>query len=302
MFSNGNSGLNKKRILIAGCGDIGLGLAAELASEFVCYGLRRSPVTSHDSIQWIQADLTQATALQVLATLSFDTVVYLPTPQKRNVEAYEDIFINGFNALWQNLVLPPARLIFVSSTAVYGDHDGAWIDESTASAPTDFNGEVLLEAEANVRKLGAEACAQVCVVRFGGIYGPGRTRLIEQVLANQVSTGSNLFTNRIHALDAARVLAALVRNKTAPALIVNGVDNHPTPKNEVLEFIATELQLSLTLDIATQYAERAPNRRIRGRVLDEMGFVWVYPDFRAGYAALIHTPISKFNLPNKSSL
>ncbi|HSK40645.1 MAG TPA: hypothetical protein VK943_12840, partial [Arenibaculum sp.] len=135
-------------------------------------------------------------------------------------------------------------VLFVSSTAVYGDAGGDWIDERTTPAPGGFSGRTIREAEDLLAsRLGGTGITPV-VLRLGGIYGPGRTRLIDQVRGGSaVIPAESRFTNRIHRDDAAAAIVHLCTMESVPAPVYVGVDNEPAELGEVLSFLAAELGL-----------------------------------------------------------
>src|SRR5699024_413879 len=150
-------------------------------------------------------------------------VVYLPTPGERTETAYRAVFVNGLKYLLTALDgATLQRLLFVSSTAVYGDHAGAWVDETTPPDPPGFNGAVLLEAE---RRLAAQGLPAT-VLRLAGLYGPGRTRLFEGLRAGavRVPRGEPFWSHRIHVDDAARAIGHLLSMEHPEPLYLSGDD------------------------------------------------------------------------------
>ena len=168
--------------LVAGCGDVGGRLAAVLAERGeTVYGLRRSGGPLPAGVRPLRVDLT-APSLPALPR-EITRLVYLPAPIARDEATYRALFVGGFVELVA--ALPRLeRVLFVSSSAVYGDHGGDWVDENTPCVPLAFNGCVLLEAEAAVAALDVPAT----VVRFSGLYGPGRLHLIERVASGRART------------------------------------------------------------------------------------------------------------------
>ena len=173
----------------------------------------------------------------------------------------------------------PARFVFVSSTGLYGDTGGEWVDEATPPEPDGFSGRRLLEGERllvdRAAALGSRSRdrprprpfrpgARPVVVRFGGIYGPGRTRLIDQVRAGEARSldGPPTWTNRIHRDDCAGVLAHLLGLPSAETVYV-GVDTEPATRCEVLRWIARRLGVAepprVPADEAAQGAGAAPS-------------------------------------------
>ena len=109
-------------------------------------------------------------------------MVYAAAADRSTEEAYRLAYVDGVRNLLAAPALqrsPPRRFFFVSSTAVYAQDDGEWIDESSPAGPTHFRARLLLAGESLVRESASAATATRCCV--SGIYGPGRTRLIERV-------------------------------------------------------------------------------------------------------------------------
>ena len=132
----------------------------------------------------------------------------------------------------------------MSSTAVYGDAGGGWIDERTTPEPGGFSGRIIREAEELLHSRLRGTGITPVVLRLGGIYGPGRTRLIDQVRGGTaVIPAASRFTNRIHRDDAAAAIVHLCTMGTVPAPVYLGVDNEPAELGDVLGFLAAELGL-----------------------------------------------------------
>ncbi len=266
-----------KRLLIAGCGDIGIRLAESLpADEWQVSGLRRRVEKLPTRIQPQPANLADPTTLQSIDR-HWDAVVYQATPDKRSPEAYRLAYVTGL----QNLLarVQADRLLLASSTAVYGQDDGQWVDEDSPTEPAKFNGQILLESEAEAMAAGA------VVVRFSGIYGPGRDYLLRQVRSGQASCREQpaQWTNRIHADDCAGVLAHLL-NLPSPQALYCASDNCPSPRCEVLDWLAVKMggNPPARLSEAGGQGKRIANRRLRAS-----GYDFRYPDFRHGYGAML---------------
>ena len=138
------------RILIAGCGDIASALGVELAiAGYEIWGLRRDPAGLPAAIRPLRADLTRPATLVGLPR-AIDVVVYTAAPDESTDRAYRATYVEGLCALLQALVAQrqgPPRIVFTSSTAVYGQTDGSWVDEASPTEPGDFRGRRLLQAE-----------------------------------------------------------------------------------------------------------------------------------------------------------
>jgi len=282
------------RILIAGCGYVGSRLAGALAADgHRVTALRRSEAPVPEGVQRLRADLLDPEALDGLpAALGGgpDAVVYTAGPDRPEREAYRRAYVEGLDGLIRALEragCAPRRLLFTTSTAVYGQSDGEWVDETSPTRPTRWTGEVLLEAEA--RALAAPWPATV--VRLGGIYGPGRTGLLERVRSGRAvcRPGPPHYTNRIHRDDAAGALRHLLSLDRAAGVVL-GVDGHPGEECEVLRFLARELGAPpprRAADDEDLPPRRAGSKRCSNARLRSSGYRFEYPSYREGYADVI---------------
>ena len=255
------------RLLIAGCGYVGERL---LATWPGAVGLRRSPAEAS-----IQADLEDPAALRALRG-EFDAVAFMAAPGSRSDEAYRRTYVTGL----QNVIeaIRPERLVFASSTAVYHQQDGEIVDEASPTEPTSFTGQRLFEAEQLARNAGGS------VLRFGGIYGPGRTALIRRV--NEGVALKERWTNRIHRDDCAAMVAHVLR-VPEPAATYIGVDNDSCLLSEVTGFIAA------AMDRPAPNVEGEPSgKRCQNHAIRSSGFAFRYPSYRAGYPAVIGAYVS----------
>ncbi len=277
------AGLNG-RVLIAGCGDVGLRVAQRLlARGDEVWALRRSATVADGSgIHWLQADLTQPDTLRGLPD-GITHVIYLPTPDARDAAAYRAVFVDGLRHLLDALDASALqRVLLVSSSAVYGEHDGAWVDEDTPPAPLGFNGAVLLEAE---RWLAAQPIRSV-VLRLAGLYGPDRLQLIERLRKGEarVPRTTPHWANRIHVDDAAAAIVHLL-SLPDPASLYLGTDDTPLALDDLYDYLASLIGAPVPADGPAPPgvgSKRLSNTRLRAS-----GFVPQWPDAREGYTALL---------------
>ena len=269
-------------VLIAGCGDVGNVLAALLLQDgHVVYGLKRDTSTLPAGVRPVQADLTKSSTLTDLPG-DIDRLVFMPTPASRDQAGYEAIFINGWENLWAGLKKEPLRTLLVSSTAVFGESGGAIVNEDTRPDPTGFNGKVLLKME----QLAAACTDHLVSVRFSGIYGPGRDRLIRLARSEglEVQQTPPYFTNRIHRDDAAAALMHLLQIERPESLYL-ATDDLPAPRYEVIEWLANEQGGPAPTGITDNHASRG--KRVSNQRLRDSGFRMTYPDYRAGYGSVL---------------
>lgn len=272
-------------VLLAGCGDVGIRAGLQLAAAGRrVYGLRRSTAALPPPLLPLRADLADPASLRNLPD-DIGDVVFLPAPGQRDEAAYRGLFLDGLahlvDALQQRVRIN--RLLFVSSSAVYGEHGGAWVDEDSPCRPLAFNGRLLLQAEQRLADM-----AQATVARCSGIYGPGRTRLVAQIASGSARrpAGASEFSNRIHVDDVAGALVHLLTLPQPAACYVIS-DDHPAPVAEVQEWIARQLGVPPPAPEKTAGERAVGNKRLRNGRLHASGYTLRFPDFRAGYAPLL---------------
>ena len=269
-------------ILIAGLGDLGTGLAEQLLAD----GHRGSAIRRGSrcpaGVELYSQDLLEGAAL--LPPDPVDLVVIIMTPSEYSEEGYLKAYVRAPQTLLDALAgkqpLPP--VIFVSSTAVFGDVAGE-VDEQTPPRPTRYNGKVLLAAEEEL-----SIRSHCTVVRFSGIYGPGRYRQIDK--AARLARGEEAlpaaqWTNRIHRDDCVGLLKNVadgwLAGQEMPPLVI-GTDNVGGRNLDVLQWLAQQQGLTLAVP------DDAPaGKRIRSQYIRQGHYTLRYPGYRDGYAALI---------------
>lgn len=265
-------------ILVVGLGDIG----AALAQRWHQAGHRVSGIRRHarasTGIDLYAQDLISDPVL--LPPDQVDLAYVVMSPASRSVEGYQDAFLTAprrlLDALAAQQPVPP--VVFVSSTAVYGDQTGL-IDEESPPRPDKYNGRILLaaEEEMSLRSL-------TTIVRFSGIYGPGRLRLIRQ--AQAIAAGeappAPSWTNRIHRDDCVGLLEHLGQQWLAGNMlppVVVGTDLLPSMNVRVLNWLGERLGLPLALP----EPDIGPGKRLHSRYIESSDFTLSYTDFQAGY-------------------
>jgi nucleoside-diphosphate-sugar epimerase len=219
-----------------------------------------------------------------------DTVFYTAAPNGSDEAAYRAIYVDGLRHVLEALVhqhQSPRRVLLTSSTAVYAQSDGAWIDETSPTAPSHFSGRCVLQGESVL----LEGPFPATVVRFGGIYGPGRTSLVERVRQGLAACreGPALYTNRIHRDDCAGALYHLM-TVPAPEAVYIGVDHEPAEYCQLLRWLAAQIGApSPPVETSTNPDTRRhrTNKRCCNSKLTASGYIFRYPTFREGYAALL---------------
>jgi nucleoside-diphosphate-sugar epimerase len=278
------------RILIAGYGYVGTALGARLlAAGHEVWGLRRSAVGFPLGVHAVAADLTNPQTLRHLPP-ALEVVFYTAAADGSDDAAYRATYVDGLRHLLEALVeqrQAPRRVLFTSSTAVYAQSHGDWVDEASPTEPQHFTGRRVLEGE---RLLLASPFAAT-VLRLGGIYGPERVSLIERVRQGLgvCREGPPLYTNRIHRDDCAGALHHLMTLPQPEALYL-GVDHDPADQCDVLRWLAAQLGApppKIAGLVEDETRRPRTNKRCRNTRLVDSGYAFRYPTFREGYAALL---------------
>lgn len=278
-------------VLIAGFGYVGAALGAALtASGHTVWGVRRRAETRGDGVHILAGDLC-AEGGPPLPGAPLDGVFYTASADASTPEAYRRAYVEGPRSLLRALAAAgqsPRRVFFTSSTGVYHQQDGEWVDEASPTEPETFSGQILLEGE----RLFLEGPFPATVVRLAGIYGPGRTRLLDEVRSGRAAVRPNerRILNLVHRDDCAGALAFLAA-RDAPADVYCAVDDAPAPRAEVLAWLAARAGVTLAVDASPADTgapvlhggfRRVSNRRLRGA-----GYAFHFPTWRDGFGALM---------------
>lgn len=275
-------------VLIAGCGDLGTeaGLRFVAAGHHVT-GWRRSPDRLPRTIEGVAADLRTA-APRVPADT--EILVVALAADGHDEATYRAAYVDGtarvLDALDRDGVTP-RRALFVSSTAVYGSLSGD-VDEESPTVPTAFNGSVMLEAEELFLERLAATATRASVLRLGGIYGPGRTRLLDLVHSGTATIPTpDRRTARIHRDDAASAIVhlATMQARTDHSYLV--VDDAPAPYGEVVRWLAAAMDAPEPRQ-AERPSARGADRACSNARLRSTGWTPTFPTYAEGYRSVLN--------------
>lgn len=285
------------RVLIVGCGYVGLPLAAELARQgHQVSGLRRSAsdVLRAAGITPLSGDITRPETLRDLPN-DFDWVVNCAATGGGTVEDYRQLYLEGT----QNLItwlsnengaprtIP--RFVYTSSTGVYGQNDGSLVDETSATEPASETAQILVATEKLLLQLARERNIPAMILRAAGIYGPERGYLLKQFLRGEVrieGTGARML-NMIHRDDLiAAIIAALERGRGGE--VYNVVDDEPVSQSVFFRWLANSLNRPMPPivpeDTAAPRKRGLTNKRISNRKLrTQLGVELKFQNYRSGY-------------------
>ncbi|WP_413703813.1 NAD-dependent epimerase/dehydratase family protein [Pseudomonas sp. Pseusp16] len=276
-------------VLIAGCGDVGSRLATQLlAAGWEVQGMRRDVSRLPVGVIGVAGDLFNKDCPDTWPVGAVDYLVYCAAATDHDEAGYRAAYVQGLEHVleWLNdYGQVPNRLLFVSSSSVYGQQDGEWVDEASPAVAAGYSGRVMLEAEQLALKSGIPAS----IVRLTGIYGPGREWLLTQVRRGyRVAVEPPLYANRIHADDAAGLMACLLeadRRGVALDDVYIGVDDEPAALADVVNWLRGYLGVTEWDDDAS--VRRTGSKRCTNARAKALGWAPNYPSFREGYAAIL---------------
>lgn len=277
------------KILIIGCGAIGL----ELANKLVGYGhrvtgLKRTPPADIANVEFIRTDIAVQSDVARL-DVDFDYIYFIVSADKRDRASYVNVYDTGLTNLIGHFTKAKstARWIFVSSTSVYGQNQGEWVDEDSETAPTTSTAQLIVKAEQRLLSINP---ANI-IVRFSGIYGPGREYLLRMAQqAPIIQKTPPYFTNRIHQKDCVGVLAYLLEQSLTGVKLDScylASDDTPAPLWDVVTWLTSQMQYLPPLE-KSEMANSGQNKRCRNERIKSLGYRFIYPGYQAGYGELIN--------------
>lgn len=269
------------KILLAGCGKIGLALAEKLKQQHDFVGLKRSEVDIDFPI--FTADLADAKTLTDLPS-DFDIIIYTATPDSHDEAGYRHAMYTGIKNLLARFSGKSPTFIFISSTGVYGQDNGEWVDEGSPTEPSRFSGKVLVESE----QLLLNSEINSLILRLSGIYSDKRLALFNRVLQG-VSTGKDFpsWSNRVHFDDVIACLTFMLNKiKQGEHLeqIYNVTDCQPVSHWDVYNYIANACHSPLPTDSKTT---KASGKKVTNKKLLALGYQFIHPDYKSGYQQAI---------------
>lgn len=208
--------------------------------------------------------------------------IYCVSSGRGGAETYEAVYREGLRRIlgsWK-----PGKIIFVSSTSVYSQTDGSWIDEASPALPDRETGRILLEAETLALAAGGS------VARLSGIYGPGRSVLLRKFLADEalLEEGGVRWINQIHRDDAASALAKLSDPSVTPG-IYNVTDDTPVIQRDIYGWMTEILDRPLPPEGPADMNRKRgwTSKRISNRKLRATGWAPRYPSYRDALPQLL---------------
>lgn len=266
------------RVLIAGAGYVGAELAKRLrcaGHEVVALRHRSLPIPG---VRTLSTDLTRRHWLAPVIGSDFSHIVYCVSAKRRDPKHYHDAYVRGLRNLLSLEHRRLERVIFVSSTAVYGQHEGEWVDECSPTIPSSFSGQMMLEAE----KI-ANASSGGMSVRFSGIYGPGRERRLRLLRTGLKVASVDRYLNMVHRDDCVGILEHLLFLKTDTQVFL-GSDPSPLTEYELNRALAHRLNVSVPRPSPSQNGR---NKRCDSSLLQSTGYEFCFANAYRGYSSMI---------------
>lgn len=290
--------LTHVRVLIVGCGYVGLPLGVELVKQgHEVFGLRRSSRGETEmttaSLKPLIADITKPDDLAKLPG-PFDWVVNTVSSSKGGEEEYRQVYLQGARNLIEWLApTPPKKFVYTGSTSVYGQTDGSVVKEASLTEPSSVTSRLLVETEEVLLNAAATRKFPAVILRVAGIYGPERGHLFQQYLRDEarIAGQGERILNMIHRDDLVNAIIATLKNGRAGE-IYNAVDDEPVAQIHFFRWLSETLGKWMppfaTAEENTQRKRGLTNKKVSNRKLRmELGVALKYPTFRQGYTAEI---------------
>jgi nucleoside-diphosphate-sugar epimerase len=283
-------------VFIVGCGDIGTRVARQYLEKgasvsALVRSLEKAAALKALGIRAVVADLDDPTTLTGLPTAGSTLFYFAPPPGGGNLDPRVRSFCEAITPDTE-----PARVIYMSTSGVYGDCGDTVVTEETPAIPLTARGKRRLDAETVFREWGGKRGVPVVILRVTGIYGPGRLP-VSQLTSGQPVLDERIanLTNRIHADDLARVCQAAAE-RAEDGDIFNVSDGHPGTMTEYFNAAAALLGLSRPRQVSWEEAQQvmsplmfsyvSESRRMDNRkMLEKLGVTLRYPTLREGIAA-----------------
>jgi nucleoside-diphosphate-sugar epimerase len=275
-----------RSVLIAGCGFVGLPLArnfsssgwethAITASESSAAKLRGAPFPVY------ALDIREKTSLRSFGGRRFDVVIHCASSGRGDADDYAAVFFGGTQNLIANLEF--GRLMFSSSTSVYAQTDGSWVDETSKADPVRETGKILRKTEDLVLASGGT------VARLAGLYGPGRCAPLRKLLEGRaiIEGDGTRVMNTLHQLDAANALQFLALTESSG--LFNIVDKQPVVETEWFRYVCHRLNKPLPTHGPPDLNRKRgwTNKRVSNQKLRSLGWDPIYPTFKEGLVSVL---------------
>lgn len=285
------------KLLIVGCGYVGLEVVKQLPSDWQVYALSRSAERAPEFEALHVTPLVGNWLDESMAALPRVDLVLVSVPHRAATaagdsaapesgsDAAEVTHQKGLQNLLNKLPAGWQRLVYLSTTGVYGQNGEDWVDEDTCVSPTRIGPRIAVEAESFLQKeLSPEQCT---ILRLAGIYGPGRVPLAAKLKAGEpLPVDPTGYLNLVHVADIARVILQVFRSRLTRQTYVFS-DGNPIHRLEyyqkLAELCGTEPPTFVKPPADDPRAKRASSKRVRpARLVEDLAYQFLYPNYAAG--------------------
>ena len=287
-------------LVIFGCGYIGLALAKECVDlGWSVIALTRNPESARNAEEvgahTILGNLQDDHWWSKIPT-EVDHVVNCVGASSPTVEGYQESYLQGMQSIIQWIKhrgYPVRSLVFTSSSSVYPQTDGSLVNEKSDTSKASARGQILLSAERLCLEVSEPAVACKGVIRFSGLYGPGRHLLIDKIERGEPMTGSpNRILNLLHRDDAvSSILALLQRASVFTGGIFNASDGQHATRGEIARWVAQRLKVPEPVFTGVDDSRGGHRRIDPSKISKVLGWKPKFPDFQSGYEDFLASKI-----------
>jgi len=269
-------------ILVVGAGYLGGAVARHFKAKkqrvsAIVRSTTREKELLQDEVLPVVADLTQPETLQKIPPAQF--IVICPAPDRRDETGYRQLYVEGIGHFLEAIRKNPRPhlIVYISSTSVWKDRDGGWLDETIPPDAETSLGKILIEAEEQILNSGYPSC----IFRLSGIYGPGRNRLRAFRDQTWPKREPDKYMNMIHLEDIVGAMPTIFKSAEVGKVYL-GVDDEPVRRSEFCRWLSQKTGVALKPDL---FEEPVMGKRCRNEGLKTLGVTFRYPTFREGYEA-----------------
>ncbi|MFK7829957.1 MAG: epimerase [Congregibacter sp.] len=279
----------KQSVAVVGFGDLGERLWSMLSHDrWHCIGLRRNIAALPNDVQGLRVDLRDPETLRVLGRCRPDALVVALSPEERSEAGYREGFEQAMDAIVGGLGgHQPRHAFFVSSTRVYAEAAGGWVDENAPLAEADPFAAAIIAAERRF----LDAVHNAVVLRAAGLYGSSPGPMIRRIMEGRLSPAAPpRYGNRIHRDDVAGFIAHMldrpVLNRPDKSRLINLVDDAPLALQEMEAWLCAQLGREYR-PAAAKDGVGPVHKRLRNARMHATAYALRYPDYQSGYAAAL---------------
>lgn len=231
----------------------------------------------------IVADITQSDSLANLPDI--DTVLFAVGFDRTRYENIRDVYVDGLQNVLNHLPRSISQFIYISSTGVFGNCGGDWVDENSPTDPQRPGGKACLEAENLIRE--SWLANRAVILRLAGIYGPDRIPRIDAIKNRDwTSLAASGHINLIHVADAAKIILAVESHQLANELLLVS-DGNPPHRKDFYQFIADQLnvgQIDWSANVDPESGRRASaDKKVSNRkLIDRIEYKFSFPSYHRG--------------------